>query len=334
MASSSASSEEVPATGGVFYLSGDDEFRKQRFADRVVHAHLDPSTRDFNFDVLRGTEVDLETLASVLGTPPLMAEWRVILLREAEGLVSSAKARDLLVRTATSPPPGLVLVMLVRVPARSKARFYQDLARLAHSRDFRSLRREDAPGWLMEWTRSTYAREMLPDAATALVTGVGTDLGMLDREAAKLAELVGENGTITRDVVRRAGIRLPTQDRWAWFNLVGRGRFREALTGLPVLLEQGESGVGLVIGLASHFLRLGVLVSAGPRALEEVLPRHQHWQLRELRSQAAGWTTPEVDAALMGLWRVDRLLKASSLGDAHLLEEWLLARIYDREQAA
>ncbi len=334
MASASTSSKEIAAAGGVFYLSGDDEFRKQRHADRLVQAHLDPSTRDFNYDVLRGSEVDLETLASVLGTPPMMAEWRVVLLRETEGLASSARARELLIRTATSPPPGLALILLVRVPAKSKARFYRDLARLAQSHEFRSLRREDAPGWLMAWTRKSYGREMSPDAATALVSGVGTDLGTLDREAAKLAAFVGDGGTITLDAVKQAGIQLPTQDRWAWFNLVGRRRFREALAGLPVLLAQGESGVGLVIALGGHLLRLGVAVSAGPRALEQALPGHQRWQMKELRSQAGGWTSAEIDTALLGLRRVDRLLKASSFSDAHLLEEWLLARIHERERAA
>jgi hypothetical protein len=32
----------------------------------------------------------------------------------------------------------------------------------------------------------------------------------------------------------------------------------------------------------------------------------------------------EIDGALEGLLRVDRLLKASPLSDEHLLEEWLL----------
>ena len=84
------------ARGGAFYLHGDDEFRKEETVRALVEAHLDPGTKDFNYDPLRGREVDGETLASILATPPMMAEFRVVVVREAEGLAGSPKARTTL----------------------------------------------------------------------------------------------------------------------------------------------------------------------------------------------------------------------------------------------
>lgn len=49
--------------GGVFFLWGDEEFLKEEAAQRIAAAHLDPTTRDFNFDQFRGNELDPETLA-------------------------------------------------------------------------------------------------------------------------------------------------------------------------------------------------------------------------------------------------------------------------------
>ena len=331
---SAAPAPTVRPSGGVFYLYGDDDFQKGRWADALIRAHLDPATKDFNFDMLRGSEVDLETLASVIGTPPMMAEWRVVLVRETEGLANNARARELLVKTAKAPPPGICLLLVTRVPPRSKARFYKDLEKAAQSREFRALAPGDAPGWLMEWTRATYDTEMRPDAATALVSGLGTELGMLDREAAKLSEFVGDSGVITVEAVREAGSHIPRQDLWAWYDLVGQGRFREARAGLPVLLSQGESGVRLVIGIGSHLLRLGVLLAGGRGALESALPPRQRWLARNLGAQARHWTLDRLDAALLGLRRVDRLLKASSFSAEHLLEAWLLERMDERERAA
>jgi len=40
--------------------------------------------------------------------------------------------------------------------------------------------------------------------------------------------------------------------------------------------------------------------------------------------QARQWRPAEIDAALSGLLRADRLLKASPLPQEHFLEEWLL----------
>ena len=39
--------------GGVFFLFGDEEFLKDEATDALIAAHLDPATRDFNYDELR-----------------------------------------------------------------------------------------------------------------------------------------------------------------------------------------------------------------------------------------------------------------------------------------
>jgi DNA polymerase-3 subunit delta len=110
----------LEARGGAFYLHGDDQFRKEAALRALVEQHVDPATRDFNLDLLRGTEVDAETLASVLATPPMMAEWRVVVVRETEGLASSKHARDVLSKVVADPPPGLALILSCTVPKGSK----------------------------------------------------------------------------------------------------------------------------------------------------------------------------------------------------------------------
>ena len=105
---------------------------------------------------------------------------------------------------------------------------------------------------------------------------------------------------------------------------MGDGRLEESLDAVGVLLGQGETGVSLVSGLTTHFLRLGIVAEQGLGALEAILPPHQRWLAKRLVSQARGWRPAEVDAALAGLLRADRLLKASPLSEEHLLEEWLL----------
>jgi len=312
--------------GGCFYLHGDDEFRKAEAARALVDSHLDPSLRDFNFDVLRGSEVDVDHLASVLATPPMMSEWRVVLLKETEGLAGSPRARDVLLATLQSPPPGLALIMVATVPDRSRARFYKDLETHAHVQHFGAVSPNDVPGWLMSRAGEDHGFTLAEDAARALAAAVGTDLGVLSQELEKLSTLVGQGGCITREVVEAAGIQLPKQDRWQWFDQVGERRFAEALASLGTLFAQSESGVGLVAGLGTHLLRLAVASQGGVGALESVLERHQRWMASRLLPQARRWRSDELDDALAGLLRTDRLLKSSGLSEHALLEEWLLAR--------
>lgn len=310
--------------GGVFYLHGEDLFRKEEAVRGLIDAHLDPATRDFNLDPLRGTDVDPETLASVIATPPMMAEWRVVVVREVEGLASTKRARDELLRVAQAPPPGLALILSCTVPGGSKAKFYRDLSKHAQSVEFRAITDADAPGWLMARAREEHGIELDVDAARALGAAVGPNLGILAQELAKLVEFVGERRKVSIADVEAAGTKLPSQDRWRWFDMVGLRDFEGARRALPVLLGQGETGVGLALGLAMQLLRLGVLEAEGQRELERLLPGHQKWLARGLARQAKKWTADDLDHALAGLLEVDRLLKASPHSDEHFLESWLL----------
>jgi len=311
--------------GGVFFLWGEDEFRKEEAARALVELHLEPSTGAFNFDPLRGTEVEVQALASLLATPPMMAPWRVIVLRETEALAGSPRSREVITDLRDRPPPGLALILVASIPERSRAKFYRELKKGAHSVEFPRVSSNDVPGWILERVRGHYDREIEEEAARALGAAVGTDLGVLSQELEKLTSLVEEGETIRLADVREAGTYLPEVDRWAWFDRVGKREFGEALAELPTLLGQGESGVGLAIGLGTHLLRIGIGAAGGKKALEEALPPHlRRWLAPRLAGQARRWEVEEVEGALHGLRRVDRLLKSSGFDERAILEEWLL----------
>jgi DNA polymerase-3 subunit delta len=319
--------------GGVFFLYGEDRFRKEEQAKVLVAHHLDPATRDFNFDPLRGSEVTVENLASVLATPPMMAEWRVVLVREVEALASSSRSRDALMEVVKNPPPGLALILVATIPKGSQAKFYKDIIRLARSVEYREVSPHDLPGWVLDRARRRHGREFSEEAARALAAGVGTDLGALAQEVEKLANLVEDGEIIGIEAVREAGTQVPTEDRWLWMDRVGRREFTDALRGMEILFGQGESGVWLTTGLATHLIRVALAKAGGKAALDASLPRHQKFLIPKLLNQTKGWSAEGLEEAIMGLRRVDRLLKSSSLPDDQVMEEWLLG-VMAREGAA
>lgn len=324
---------ESDGPGGVFFMYGEDAFRREEAAAALVEAHVDAATRDFNLDVVRGKEVDPEHLASLFATPPMMAEWRVVHVKDAQGLSSSSTLRTLVVETATEPPPGLAVVLDGDIGG-SSAKVWRELKKHARALEFAAIRPEAIPGVLMERARTVLGVTLEEEAATALASAVGADMGILVQELDKLAAVAGADRPITREVVEEAGIRLPAQDRWKWFDLVAEKRFDDALRGLDILFAQGESGVGLVLWLGQLFLRMGVVLESGPRVLEENLPSNQRWLVRKISGQARHWHPDEVGVALEGLLRADRLMKSSSLSQEGVVEEWLLARRAEAERAA
>lgn len=320
------------ARGGVFFLYGDEEHLKDLAAREIVAAHLDPGMRDFNLDEVWGGDVTPETLGSLIQTPPMMAEWRVVVVREAQWLAGSSTSRGILEDVVASPPPGLALVLLADISA-SKAKLWATLKKGAAAVEFGRLSDADVAGWLMAWAADRDLR-LDPDAARALGAAIGADLATLVREMEKLRDYTGDRGVITRqDVAAVVGV-IPRQDRWQWFDLVAERQFERARAALPTLLEGSESGVGLVIGLGSQFLRLGICVAGGRRALENALPRHQRWLARRIEGQARGWSPDGIARAIDDLRRADWLLKSTPLGDARVMEELLLRLQHAHEAAA
>jgi DNA polymerase-3 subunit delta len=313
---------ESRPSSAAFFLHGEEELLREEAVQRVVAAYLDPATRDFNHDQLRGPEAGAELIASIAATPPMMAEYRVLVVREVQGLVP--KAREVVQAIAAAPPPGLILVLTGQIPRESRAKFYEALKASAASVEFGAVQPHDLPGLLMERAAEEHGLELEPDAARGLVAALGDQLGVLTSELAKLASFVGDRGRITREDVRSLTGYLPRVDRWEWFDLVAERRFDEALRLLPDLLETGESGVGLVLGLGGQLVRLGLGVAGGREALERDLPPRQRWLAGRIVAAARRWSVAEVDDAVAELLRADRLLKSASLSDRQVVEELLL----------
>jgi DNA polymerase III subunit delta len=317
--------------GGAFFLFGDEEFLKNEATELLLARHLDPATRDFNFDQLRAADASPETIASVLATPPLMAEWRVVVLRDVQAAATSARFRSTLEEMLGHKVPGLVFIMTAQIPS-GRAQFYEQLKKLATPVQCDSLSDADLPGWLMD-RADRRSVTLDADAAQVLAGAIGSDLGVLAQELNKLIDFAGDRQRIEAKDVHALVGRVVRQNRWEWFDLVGDRHFAQARTALPILLDSGETGVGLLIGLGSQILRIGIGAAGGERALETALPPNQKWLAKRIIRQVRGWSNELIQQALADLLRADRLLKSTSLTDLQVLEE-LLLRLQARSASA
>jgi DNA polymerase III subunit delta len=94
----------------VYYFHGADDYLKEGALHDLVASAVDPTTRDFNLDVRSASALDGETIDSLLATPPMMAERRVVVLRDVQALKKNA--RSALDRYLARPAPDLVLVLV------------------------------------------------------------------------------------------------------------------------------------------------------------------------------------------------------------------------------
>ena len=185
----------------VYYLFGEDDFLKEQKTRELLEAAVEPSTRDFNLEIRRASELDPEALDALLSTPPMLAERRVVVLREVDKLKKSA--RTLLDRYLARPAHDTVLVLVAPSGVKS------DKALSAHATavEFAPLTGDRLPRWVTYHAQHTLGRTITAEAVTLLIEAAGGDLAQLAVELEKLAsystEVIDEKAVADVVGVRR-----------------------------------------------------------------------------------------------------------------------------------
>jgi DNA polymerase III subunit delta len=184
----------------VYYLWGDDDFRKSEAATRAVHAAVPVAMRDFNAEVHRGGDLDAGTLESVLGTPPMMADRRVVVVRDAAALKKDA--RRVLDQYLTHPAENTVLILVAAAGGKPDAVLREHSTAV----EYEELTGDRLPRWIAH--RASEQRATLTaEAAALLQQAAGPDLATLAAEVDKLvsyargaASAPGASGEASTDV--------------------------------------------------------------------------------------------------------------------------------------
>jgi DNA polymerase-3 subunit delta len=313
----------------VYYFHGDDDFLKEQSVRELIAVAVDPSTRDFNLDIRAGADVDAETLGSVVGTPPMMAERRVVVVRDVAALRKDARAS--LDRYLEQPAPDVMLILVA--PAAEKAKVDKALEKRATTVEFAPLSGDRVPRWIIHHVESVLGATITPGAAELLQQATGNELAALAAELDKLASYAG-GGTIDEaavaDVVgvRRGETLGDFLDRVAARDAAG------ALALLPHILAQPKtSAVSIVMALTTQMLAIGWGITRTRADYFELLKSGKAFPMRPWGEAARAWSAAErhwdddaIDAALDALLAADIALKETRLSsDAQLLTNLVLA---------
>jgi DNA polymerase-3 subunit delta len=309
-----------------YLLHGEDEFRKEDALRHLIDAAVDPATRDFNFDQRRGAELDGETLASLLAMPPMMAERRMIVIRDVTALRKDARAA--LETYLTSPAPDLLLVMTAPADSRED----KTLARLADSVNCEPLTGAKLPKWIATRVEKHLGTTITPAAVELLQDAVGTDLSRMAIELDKLAAFCAGREIDEAAVTAVVGVRRD-ETMGRLLDAVARRNGTEALALIPGVLQHPKnSAVTTVMALTTQMLALAIGKARGLRQWKDYFEllrsgssnfTGRAWgEAATAWVKAVGvWSATDLDHALEVLLQADLALKGSKVSS----EEQILA---------
>jgi DNA polymerase-3 subunit delta len=320
----------------VYLFHGDDDFLKEEKVRALIERATDPGTRDFNLEAQRAGDVDAASLGLALDSLPMMAERRVVILRDVTTLKKDA--RGVLTKYLDNPAADTLLVLVAGAGTKPDAA----LLDRATAIEFRPLTDGELAKWVAHHA-STLGIAIDPRAAELLSSATGNDLALLSGEIDKLRSYT--NGAeIDEDAIEAiVGVR-HGETLGDLLDLVAQRKSADAIALLERVLAQPKTtGVSIVMALTTQTLAIGWLLAAKERGL----PQHQFERelfglLKENPSSVAGrpwgeavkawvhalrhWDNAAVDRALSLLLAADIALKDTKIStEEQLLTSLLLA---------
>lgn len=323
----------------VYLFHGADDYLKEEKVRAVVARATDAATRDFNLETLRGAETDAAALATALDALPMLADRRVVVLRDPGALKKPARER--LDRYLKAPSREVLLLLVAPSTAKAEAALagHGNVAAL----DFKPLADADLAKWIDHQARTACGTTITTDAAALLASYGGNDLALLAGELQKLASYSGGAPIDASAVNAITGVR----PGHTLGELLDRAAARDT-TGAVALVEEvlsqpKQSAVTLVMALAAQVLAIGWGVAARARGLPAGRLEGEFFQLlKEGGSVYTGrpwgeavkgwaravpqWSAADIDRALPHLLAADAALKDTKVSsEAQIVTSLLLA---------
>ncbi len=334
--------EPAPA----YYFYGPEDLLKDEALRAILDQALDPSLRDFNLDQRSAAQIDADSLFALCTTLPMMAQRRVVVLREVEALKRRPKVRSALLEYLGRPAPETVLVLIQGANEEAEDK---EVARAAVAVACDPLPESRVLKWLDRRAQGLGV-ELPEDAARHLVRAVGGELASLAAELAKLAALPSGEPLTAERVGELVGVRRG-ETIFDWRDAVLEDRPEPAVRLIGPLLDQpGSSGVKLVTMLGTTLIGVGIARSHYDRRLRgkalddavyEVIRRNRVYGLLSWGEEkgrwlrwAPSWPAGRVADGLRSLLMADRALKGITISDERGIVTDLVLRMATSRRAA
>ncbi|MBR5102740.1 MAG: DNA polymerase III subunit delta [Muribaculaceae bacterium] len=193
----------------IYVLHGEEAYYIDQLMDLIVDTALTEDERDFNLTIAYGLDADIKALIGACKRYPVMSEYQVVVLREAQNVgklnnKGNEKELDLLKFYAQNPLKSTILVVCYKGGKVKSKEFLDEIKKNDTGVVFESNRlreREVAP------TIKSYVTACdckIDDKSVAMLTDfIGADITHIITEIDKLRILVGKDKQITPELIEQ-----------------------------------------------------------------------------------------------------------------------------------
>ena len=206
----------------IYFLSGEEAYYIDMVSDYIEKNVLDESEQEFNQTILYGKEADMNAIISAAKRFPMMSEYQVIIIKEAQNLKEFGKgsgsgdddddsdaptkkssgSANALVAYLQQPQTSTILVFCYKYKTLDKrSTIYKSLQKNHVFLETKKLYDNKIPEWITEFVQE-HKFKISPKASYLLAESLGNDLSKIANEIEKLFINLKEGEEITLELVQ------------------------------------------------------------------------------------------------------------------------------------
>ena len=190
-----------------YLLFGEETYFLDKLCDYFQdHFFEDEAMKDFNQQVVYGADVRMDDIVSMAKEYPMMSEYRLVVVREAQEIVRSPGLTDAaffapLTQYLQQPQKQTLLVFCYKYGSINKnTAFFKVASRVGCVFESPVIYEESLPKYVQMIAEEKHFR-MDPEAAQLIGVHMGVSLSRIDMELEKFRNILPEGGQITPQLI-------------------------------------------------------------------------------------------------------------------------------------
>lgn len=310
----------------IYFLMGEEPYYIDRISEYLSDHVLTEDERGFNQMVLYGRDVSIEDIVGNAKRFPMMSEYQVIIVKEAQDL---SRSIEKLVDYAKQPQPSTILVFNYKYKTLDKRKsLYKTINKMGVVYESKKLYDNQIPDWIRRiLAPKNYT--ISPKAAQMLLEFLGTDLSKISNELEKLQIILPKGTQISPEhIEENIGISKDFNN-FELRKAIGSGDFKKAQQIITYFAENPRDNpivvtISLLFNFFSQLLHLHGMNDQSPRAVASALKINPYF-VNEYITAARNFPMRKVSSVIGVLREVD--VKSKGVGANALSQEDLLKEL-------
>ena len=195
----------------IYFLMGDESFYIDKITNYIDKNTLPEEEKSFNQTILYGKDTDMGTLLNTARRFPMMSNYNVVILKEAQNLKGiegqPADKIDPFLLYAENPPKSTIMVINLKEKSLHKGRkLYKTLEKTGVVFESKRIYENKVGAWIIKYLKDEgYTIDI--KAAELMAAHLGNNLSKVVQEIEKLTIVVPKGSKITlKDIEENIGI--------------------------------------------------------------------------------------------------------------------------------